>query len=199
MDKTDIYAKLFNPTNDLAKLTVADFQGDGEAENYLRNIYERFMAFSVEVTAFTRFELNGTGQGGAFMATVVRVVGYEVLEQLLDIFDVIARETANQSASVRYDMLRRRLFGDEKLGPVARNIVKLWFSGNWYQLPGYWSERFGPAPRDVTFTVSPDAYVEGLMWTTIGAHPAGAKAQGYGSWANPPRIPGFAGAVDPGA
>jgi len=36
--------------------------------------------------------------------------------------------------------------------------------------------------------------VEGLLWTAIGAHPAGAKAPGYGSWAEQPRIPPPAGA-----
>ncbi|NNH33825.1 hypothetical protein C9413_32005, partial [Rhizobium sp. SEMIA 4085] len=37
--------------------------------------------------------------------------------------------------------------------------------------------------------VSPDAYIEGLLWKAIGAHPAGAKGPGFGSWAFPPKIP----------
>ncbi|MEO5329871.1 MAG: hypothetical protein H7829_16700 [Magnetococcus sp. THC-1_WYH] len=191
MNKTEFYAKLSTPTNDPANLALAAMQGDGKAEVYLRGVYDQFLAFSVEVTAFSRFDLEGTGQGEAYFATVIQVVGYEILEQLLDTFTTIINQTGGQSPLIRNDMLRRRLFGNERLGPIARNIVKLWFTGNWYQLPRNWSEKFGPAPKDVTFTVSANAYVEGLLWTTIGAHPAGAKAQGYGSWANPPRIPEF--------
>lgn len=191
MNKTEFYAKLFTPSKNSADLTIANIQGDSEAEIYLRGVYNRFLAFSVEVTAFTQFDLTGTGQGEAYFATVIQVVGYEVLEQVLNTFDSIVNQAKGQSVSVCHDLLRRRLFGDEKLGPVARNIVKLWFTGNWYQLPRDWSEKFGPAPKDVTFTVSSNAYVEGLLWTTIGAHPAGAKAQGYGSWAYPPQIPKF--------
>jgi hypothetical protein len=37
--------------------------------------------------------------------------------------------------------------------------------------------------------VSAASYTEGLLWPTIGANPNGAKAPGYASWAQPPRIP----------
>jgi len=186
MEKEVIYAKLSNLPRDL---TIIDFQGDGEVETYLRRTYERFITLSVEVTAFTQFDLQGTGQGKSYYVTVSQIVGWEIMEQLLDTFDLIVSEAEGQSKSVRKDLLYQSLFGDEKLGPIVRNIIKLWFIGNWYQLPRDWSEKFGPVARDVTFTVSPAAYVEGLLWTTIGAHPAGAKAQGYGSWANKPQIP----------
>lgn len=184
MDKSDIYAPLCDSPGDTAGLTAADFAGDSEAQTYLRGVYERFLAFSVAVTAFGRVDLQGTGQGETYFATVIQVVGHEVLEALLDAYDTVGDDE---------DALRQRLFGDEWIGPVGRNIVKLWFSGTWYQLPRAWSQRFGPAARDVTFTVTPNAYVEGLLWTTIGAHPAGAKAPGYGSWAAAPRIPDVGG------
>ncbi len=83
------------------------------------------------------------------------------------------------------------ILGDERLGDVARAVTKLWYSGTWFELPHAWTERYGPKPKDTTFVPSPDAYVEGLCGKAIGAHPAGAKAPGYGSWAAPPRIPSF--------
>lgn len=183
MNKAEIYSKLDN----LAGRVIADFQGDDEAKRCLHCAYEQFMAFSVDVTGFSRFDLNGTGQGESYFATVIQVVGFDIFEQLMQAYEVIGDETPPDSEE-RYTQLQK-IFGDEKLGPVARNVVKLWFCGNWYQLPGYWSQTYGPAPKDVTFTVSPDSYVEGLLWTTIGAHPTGAKAPGYGSWAYPPIIP----------
>jgi len=153
---------------------------------------DHFIAFSTEVTAFTTFDLWGTGQAEAYLATVGAVVGTAFLDELLGAYEKILRETEGEPPSERKARLRREIFGSEKLGPIARNIVKLWYVGTWYELPA-WTEAFGPAPKDVTFVVSSASYVEGLMWKAIGAHPAGARAPGYGSWASPPRIPAFAG------
>ena len=152
-----------------------------------------FLAFSTEVSAFATFELWATGQVEAYLATVTAAVGDEILNELLFTYEKICLETEGQPSSKRKARLRREIFGSEKLGPVARNIIKLWYVGTWYELPAAWFEAFGVRSKDVTFVVSPAAYAEGLMWKAIGAHPAGAKAPGYGSWASPPRIPAFAG------
>lgn len=154
---------------------------------------DRFLAFSAEVTAFGVVELQGTGQTEAYLQTVDDVVGAALVDELLALHAEAPCATEKEGRAARDTHLRRTVFGDGKLGPVARNIVKLWYSGVWYELPTAWTESYGPAPKDVTFVVSPSSYVEGLLWTAIGAHPAGAKAPGYGSWAAPPRIPRFAG------
>lgn len=151
---------------------------------------DSFLAFSAEVTAFTAFELRGTGQAEAYLDTVRTVVGEPLLADLLNTYDGLAAATATPPAD-RQALLRREIFGSERLGPVARAIVKLWYLGVWFGLPEAWSEAYGPAPHNVTFVVSPAAFVEGLLWPAIGAHPPGAKAPGFGSWAEPPRIPPF--------
>ncbi|WFU12040.1 hypothetical protein QA646_19030 (plasmid) [Rhizobium sp. CB3090] len=153
----------------------------------------RFLAFSTEVTAFATFDLWATGQVEAYLATVNSAIGGAILAELLSTYEKICLETEGQALSERKARLRRQIFGSEKLGPVARNIIKLWYVGTWYELPTAWSEAFGANPKDVPFVVSAAAYAEGLMWKAIGAHPAGAKAPGYGSWASPPTIPAFAG------
>jgi hypothetical protein len=61
----------------------------------------------------------------------------------------------------------------------------------WYELPRAWTEAYGAREKNFTFTVSANAYTEGLIWPAIGANPSGAKAPGYGSWADPPKIPSF--------
>ena len=61
------------------------------------------------------------------------------------------------------------IMGDEALAPAARDIIVLWYTGAWQHT-----------------VVSGDAYVAGLQWVAAGAHPAGARAQGYGAWAVPP-------------
>ena len=148
---------------------------------------DRVLAFSSDITAFTVFELLGTGQAAAYLNTVTDVVGQDSVSQLLDAYEKLR----NEPLEVREERMRREIFGDEKLGPIARNIIKLWYVGMWYELPRAWTEAFGAREKNVTFTVSADAYTEALLWPAAGASPAGAKAPGYGSWADPPRIPSF--------
>jgi hypothetical protein len=146
---------------------------------------ERFLAFSAEVTAFTTFQLRGTGLAQDYLSAATDAVGQDVVQQLLDAYDKLR----NTEQLERDERLRREIFGDEKLGPVARNIIKLWYSGIWYELPSAWTDTFGAIEKNVTFMVSAAAYTEGLLWVAIGANPPGAKAPGYGSWAAPPQIP----------
>jgi hypothetical protein len=149
---------------------------------------ENFLAFSADVTAFSRFELQGTGQAQEYLDTVMHIVDATIVDRLLDLHASAVAAAAGDEAA-RDDLLRRDVLGDPQLGPVARNIVKMWFLGTWYQLPREWTEAFGTRPNDVTFVVSGAAYTEGLLWPAIGANPPGAKAPGYGSWAFPPQIP----------
>ena len=155
-----------------------------------------FVAFSADVTGFTEFELRGTGQASEYLSTVVAVVGEQFVDELHDAHERLAGEARGNPAALE-DLLRRDIFSDEKLGPIARSIVKLWYIGIWYELPRAWCEAFGAREKNTTFMVSPTAYTEGLLWPAIGANPPGAKAPGYASWAQPPQIP--AGSQPPAA
>lgn len=153
-----------------------------------RERLSRFLDFSSTLTAFSVYELQGTGQAEPYLSTVTDVVGTEVVDSLLDTYARV--KTADEVEGHDVDgMLRREILADEMLGPVARNIIKMWYVGIWYQLPAAWRQAFGTREHDVMHMVSAVAYTEGLLWTTIGANPNGAKAPGYGSWAQPPRIP----------
>lgn len=145
---------------------------------------ERFLDFSADVTAFTVFQLWGTGQAESYLATVVERVGPGTLEQLLDAYHAAASEPRG----TREQYLRAKIFDDKKLGPVARNIIKMWYVGIWYKLPDDWYAAHGGC-QEKDIMVSAAAYTEGLLWPAIGANPPGAKAPGYGSWAQPPQIP----------
>ncbi|MBW9065004.1 hypothetical protein JNB71_17010 [Rhizobium herbae] len=151
----------------------------------MSNRFEAFLGLSVELTAFSRFDLLGTGLAERYLATLDKVVGVEITDTLLAAF--VALPPAEGEARIK--AVRTTILGNELLGDVARALIKLWYSGTWFELPLAWMERFGSRPADTTFVVSPDAYVEGLLWKAIGAHPAGAKAPGFGSWAFPPKIP----------
>jgi hypothetical protein len=153
---------------------------------------QQFLDLSAEITCFTRFELQGTGQLQPYFDTTRKAAG-PVLDDLLDAYADLQPD-AGQSAAERNAALRKRIFGDEKLGPVARAIIKLWYVGIWYELPRAWTEAYGARRDNTSFMVSPASYAEGLLWVAIGAHPPGAKAPGYGSWAGEPVIPEFGGA-----
>ncbi len=150
---------------------------------------QAFVAFSAEVTGFSEFELQGTGQAEAYRSTVAEVVGDEVLAELLEVWARV-RHAPRADDPPTPDLLRREIFSDPKLGPVARNIIKLWYVGIWYELAPEWIDAFGALEKNYTFMVSASAYTSGVLWPAIGGNPPGARGPGFASWTGPPRIPG---------
>jgi hypothetical protein len=152
---------------------------------------ERFLSLSARLTAFSTFELRGTGNLEDYVDTVARVVGDDMLDAMLAAYERAEAASGDDAA------LRRELLSDDRLGPIARNTIKLWYSGIWFELPKCWRDAFGAREDDYLFTVSASAYTEALLWPAIGANPAGAKAPGWASWTGPPQIP--AGSQPPSA
>ena len=144
---------------------------------------QQFLALSSRLTGFGVYDLEGTGQAQSFLDAVTTVVGEGVVDELL-----AAGARAIGSDAEDDDRLRVEVLGDEKLGPVARSVIKLWYVGVWYELPRAWTDAFGVLENNYTFTVSPAAYTESLLWPAIGGNPPGAKGPGFGSWAGPPRL-----------
>ena len=136
---------------------------------------------------FLRQALRGTGQAERYVAAVKGVVGDGILGELLAAFGRV-RDGAGNDETALETALRGEILSHEKLGPVARHVIKLWYVGTWFKLPQDWHEAFGMSEQDATFVVHPESYTEGLLWPTIGANPSGAKGPGYGTWAEPPRI-----------
>ena len=150
--------------------------------------FQAFLGLSVTLTGFTEFQLQGTGQAELYFSTVAGIVGEATMSELLKAFSHVQTHAEGDVARLN-KLLRVEILSDDKLGPIARNIIKLWYVGTWYQLPHAWRESFGVKDNDITFIPSPLSYTEGLLWPAIGSHPAGAKAPGYGTWSGPPQIP----------
>ncbi|GLY29225.1 hypothetical protein [Kineosporia sp. NBRC 101731] len=146
-----------------------------------------FLAFSSEVTGFTEFDLLGTGQAPTYHSTVERVVGSQNLDDLLRTYQESVTELDDEQKRAR--QLGESVLDDPRLGVIARNIIKLWYSGTWFDLSPEWTAQFGVPGTEGTFTASGQAYAVGLLWFAVGSNPPGARAPGYGSWAQPPRIP----------
>jgi hypothetical protein len=148
--------------------------------------FEDFLTFSSVVTGFAPFDLRGTGQAELYLSTLDDIVGTQIVGDLLDAFNDVARDLGDNPVAMQRG-LRRDVFSDARLGPVARALIKLWYVGTWYELPVEWRESNGENESDRTFVVSSSSYTEGLIWPAIGANPPGAKPLGYAMWATPPR------------
>ncbi|WP_025742022.1 hypothetical protein [Aquimarina pacifica] len=146
-----------------------------------------FLDLSVVLTAFSAYQLHGTGQLEAYYTTIVDIIGDQTMSEILVAFNTAKTEASSDQKQLE-QQIRIHLLSNDKLGPITRNIIKMWFIGSWYQLPNIWREAYGKSEKDQTFVVSSIAYTEGLLWPTIDSHPPGAKAPGYGTWANPPKI-----------
>jgi hypothetical protein len=143
---------------------------------------EEFLDLSVILTGFDRLQLNGTGVAPEYLDTLDRILSGSVTDRLLEAFSAIRHEEHQDAA------LSERLLDDAVLGPVARNIIVLWYTGTWTPLPEEWWE---PDPRssgDVGHTVSSAAYLAGLQWAVASAHPPGGLPPGFASWASPPHV-----------
>lgn len=141
---------------------------------------DSFAALSAALTGFREVDLWGTGQVESYLSELTATVGADIVARLL-----AAGEKAERSPEP-VDALKQLVLDDPDLGPVARSTIILWYLGQWTPLPNEWRNRHGANPLDAARVISADAYVSGLVWTAIGAHPMGAKPGGYGSWATPP-------------
>jgi hypothetical protein len=149
-----------------------------------------FLEFSVILTGFSQFHLQGTGQAELYFRTIRDIIGEKMFGDVLQAFhdlNIPAKDSKDYE-SILNDELRSKILGCQKLGPIARNIIKLWYMATWYELPQDWQDVFGAKEKDKTFIPSPQAYPEGLLWPTIGVNPPGAKGPGYGTWSEEPSV-----------
>jgi hypothetical protein len=141
---------------------------------------DQFLEMSALLTGFGRVPLLGTGLAGSYLRAVDAVLPEGVLDELLDAFARLPAGADRESA------VESAMLADPKLGPVARNIILMWYRGTWTALPDEWRSAYGTSPLDTDHVISAEAYQAGLQWVAAGAHPAGARQQGFGAWAAPP-------------
>jgi hypothetical protein len=134
----------------------------------VRERLESFIELSEALTGFSRVQLLGTGMAEEYLGAVEEAVPAPVLEELLAAGDAVA------------------ILEDGTLGPVARNVILLWYCGTWTALADEWHTAHGSSPVDVSRVVSAESYQAGLQWVAARAHPIAARPQGYGAWSVPP-------------
>ncbi|NUR59634.1 MAG: hypothetical protein HOV87_13345 [Catenulispora sp.] len=145
-----------------------------------------FTDLSVELTGYDRVELAGTGLIEQHYDTLLRLIGEREAGHLLQAAaEALDADRKNHNG----EALRTRVIESKLYGPVIISLIKLWYLGSWYPLPGSYADVNGSTAGDVEHVVSAQAYREGLVWSAAGAHPMGAKAPGWGSWAEAPALP----------
>jgi len=157
----------------------------------VENRIDQFVRLSALLTGFAPLHLLGTGMAETYLRTTDAALPEGVLDELFGAGSPPSAGSAPSGgpASGGTDpeaATGQAILGDAKLGPVARTLILLWYRGAWTALPQEWHSAYGASPQDVDHVVSAEAYQAGLQWDAAGAHPAGARQQGYGAWASPP-------------
>ena len=145
----------------------------------------QFITLSVALTGFDAATLHGTGMVTTYYDTMATIVGERLLGRLLGAWGR-ALAAGGGDPDARDRALQHTVLADPTLGPLARNLMTLWYLGQWNQLPADWRNTHGAHARDTDHVVSGEAYVQGLVWPAVHTHPQGAKQPGFGSWSLPP-------------
>jgi hypothetical protein len=145
-----------------------------------------FLSLSSALTGFTMEELHGTGMLDTYYTKFTDIVDSVICARLWDTWYQVVIDAAPHGRQRLDELIRARIYNSPEYGPLARNIIGMWYLGNWSQLPAAWRSQFGAKASDSDRVISAEAYQQGLVWSAMGSHPAGAKQPGYGSWAQPP-------------
>jgi hypothetical protein len=143
------------------------------------NEFDRFTQLSIKLTGFSLAELQATGMMRIYFEELGLVLGRSIRKKY---FDSNLKPVA--------------LLSDDVWGPLTRNLIRMWYLGQWKKLPVDWGNKrfskedfdgFDDFSRNVDRIISPAAYREGLVWKAVGVNPMGAKEPGFASWVEPPK------------
>ena len=141
-----------------------------------------FYSLSTVLTGYNSVKLFGTGQGGFYFKSLNHILGKKLVTELLDAYQALEIKTNDINTSVNSHLLLHK-----KWGPVCKNIIKMWYMGNWYQMPTRWRENYVSSTLDTSKVLSSNSYIEGLVWKAMGQHPKSAKQPGYATWSFAPQ------------
>ena len=151
-------------------------------------MYRDFLRTSALLTGYSSASLEGTGQAETYLFTLQTLGGPDATTALLSAACGLL-DGGDPGEDGFDDQVYAQIFDDPQIGPLATNLMRMWFIGAWYQMPDGWHDQYGGDPWAQSHMISPATYREGLVWHTIGAHPQGAKQPGFGTWAFPPPSP----------
>lgn len=77
------------------------------------------------------------------------------------------------------EAISRRIMNDANLGPLAQQIIVLWYTSALHRQDEKGNHIFD-------FPEDPNQYFSGLVWGAIRAHPLGLSGGYFGHWKYPP-------------
>ena len=139
------------------------------------------------LTGFAEIDLVGTGLTQPYLQQVTAAAGDAVCNDLWAAAASLAQRFPQPSAE-RDAAIRAEILASSRFGPVARALLKMWYLGRWEQMPAEWRQQYGTASADENRVISGLAYKQSLVWRACGTHPPGARASGFGTWADAPPV-----------
>lgn len=133
-----------------------------------------FLKGSARILELSSITLLGTGIGSTLCDFFIEQLGQERFDAWSERLAALPPGGPDKAQRVE------ALLGDPADGPPTRNLMYAWYTGTWNAIPG--------VPNDTTRVISSRAYQEALVWPLIGAHPGGAKQQGWDAWSRPPSM-----------
>lgn len=144
------------------------------------NNFNSFINLSAALTGFQASKLSNP-----FDTQKVAEVYFEVVSdpknvdqatfsKLLATFNQIAQQYPTQPS--QNEQITAQILNSSVLGPLAKNINRMWYLGVWYT----------DDKQQNGFVVSQLAYINGLVWEVMEAHPMGYSQENFGYWETAP-------------
>ena len=140
-----------------------------------------FLRISSVLTGFEVAELQATGMAEKYLSVVAQETPADTLAQFFKESEAILHTGEGNPEAVG-SLIASNLFPATCFGGLAQNIAFMWYSGQWQPALVVEESKSLQTARNI----SPEAYIQGLVWAAANTHPPGAKQPGYGSWALPP-------------
>ncbi len=130
-----------------------------------------FIAMSAALTGIRELD---RGVAGQYLERISKDKEGVKLDDLLRVFREI--QAAGGDAD---EAIRQRIMNDATLGPLAQQIIVLWYTSALHSQDAKGNHQFD-------FPADPNQYFSGLVWAAIRAHPLGLSGGYFGHWRYPP-------------
>jgi len=134
---------------------------------------ETFVSLSSILTGYAESTLKPGADTQKLSELYFNVLNKEVAAQTISQLNTVFLGLSNPDEAT----VKTQIVKDSILGPIAKNIIQMWYSGIWYNLND---------KPDESYVVSSIAYKNGLVWSTIYAHPMGYSEETFGYWNTAP-------------
>ncbi len=140
---------------------------------------EIFINISAWLTGFDQTRLQATGLTQIYFDQLINgSAPADIAEFFNQAGEILLLAEQNHDAALA--RTRSRLMPASSYNAMAQKLILMWYTGQWFTNPADFN---APAPQ-----ISPQSYVQSLVWPAAEVHPPGAKQPGYASWAEPPIV-----------